>query len=236
MKLDKESIKKFAPFLVVGGVLGVFGLLSRKGGSQDTSSLQANDEIDQQNAISGLTGVIKENQLASDQKLQEVIGQTNQAFSEQKSFYESQINSLKDLLQLNSESDKDYQNSINSIISELNNNFNNNNSSLSNELSHLEDKLNDLSNGLTPTPPPTKEEIYVPKTTVSKPQGTLTKEQTDILYKDVYNSMQNAINSGNIKDIENARKDVNLLYGTGGQFAMGEFSKQLDIATQNIGK
>lgn len=56
----------------------------------------------------------------------------------------------------------------------------------------------------------------------------------DVLYKTAYDAVINATKANNQSSINAARKAITALKGTGAQWAIGEFSKQVDAPQQKL--
>ena len=92
MKMNPAEIKKLMPFIVVGGIAGVYGLYvkSKSGGNISTTS---NSD--------GVTGSTQNtNSADTNEQINNLASQTNVALADQKSYYNDLIASLTDKLAL----------------------------------------------------------------------------------------------------------------------------------------
>lgn len=213
MKFNSETIKKYTPFIVVGGVLGVASLLMNKGeGSplpQTSTSGEAVANI-MSDKVQGLQQMLKENQFENSQNLKT-----------QKQDFESKL--------------KEQENLLNEQKTEAQIN-------LLEQKNLFQQMIDNLKNNVK------TETVYVyesPSYNYEPPQNDSSSYMVNpllvdeaVVYKNTYNKVAQALESGNKQDVLNARKAVEDMKNFGVDMiapdvsAYGEFSKQLDTVTR----
>jgi hypothetical protein len=215
MKLNKETLKKYSPFIIIGIVLGLASFLLKRGTTHSPSLLP-----DTTGSADSGSNVLSDTVQGLKQQLQEYGTETNNALTEQKIYFEGKLAEQDNNAHIDLIEQKNY---YDSVVSELTNKFN---------------SIPDSSPSVIVQTPPEAEHN---DTSFTK-TNAMTKEEKDALYRATYNVVMTAVKSGKQEDVLAGRKAIadmkaqGMDYVTPTNSAVGTFSSLLDkVQVKNNG-